>query len=83
MEAATDKVLFCQKAEVWHFVQNSIKRKNLEQITHIFDQINAWEIFICTLYTVLYLYTAKRRDVLGFTSPTTKRFPEAREMSRG
>ena len=32
---------------------------------------------------VLYRYTAERRDVLGCTSPTTKRFPEAREMSRG
>ena len=32
---------------------------------------------------VLYPYTAERRDVLGCTSPTTKRFPEAREMSRG
>ena len=31
----------------------------------------------------LYTYTAERRDVLGCTSPTTKRFPEAREMSRG
>ena len=31
----------------------------------------------------LYMYTAERRDVLGCTSPTTKRFPEAREMSRG
>ena len=29
------------------------------------------------------MYTAERRDVLGCTSPTTKRFPEAREMSRG
>ena len=29
---------------------------------------------------VLYTYTAARRDVLGCTSPTTKRFPEAREM---
>ena len=28
-------------------------------------------------------YTAERRDVLGCTSPTIKRFPEAREMSRG
>ena len=36
------------------------------------------------LYTyVMYTYTAERRDVLGCTSPTTKRFPEAREMSRG
>ena len=25
----------------------------------------------------LYRYTAERRDVLGCTSPTTKRFPEA------
>ena len=32
---------------------------------------------------ILYTYTAERRDVLGCTSPTTKRFPEAREMSRG
>ena len=32
---------------------------------------------------LLYTYTAERRDVLGCTSPTTKRFPEAREMSRG
>ena len=32
---------------------------------------------------ILYPYTAKRRDVLGCTSRTTKRFPEAREMSRG
>ena len=32
---------------------------------------------------VMYTYTAERRDVLGCTSPTTKRFPEAREMSRG
>ena len=32
---------------------------------------------------VLYTYIAERRDVLGCTSPTTKRFPEAREMSRG
>ena len=31
----------------------------------------------------MYTYTAERRDVLGCTSPTTKRFPEAREMSRG
>ena len=31
----------------------------------------------------LYTYTAERMDVLGCTSPTTKRFPEAREMSRG
>ena len=31
----------------------------------------------------LYTYTAETRDVLGCTSPTTKRFPEAREMSRG
>ena len=35
------------------------------------------------MYTILYPYTAERRDVLGCTSPTTKRFPEAREMSRG
>ena len=28
-------------------------------------------------------YTASSRDVLGCTSPPTKRFPEAREMSRG
>ena len=32
---------------------------------------------------VLYTYTAERRDVLSCTSLTTKRFPEAREMSRG
>ena len=32
---------------------------------------------------ILYTYTAERRDVLGFTSLTTKRFPEAWEMSRG
>ena len=32
---------------------------------------------------ILYPYTAERRDVLGCTSPTTKGFPEAREMSRG
>ena len=32
---------------------------------------------------ILYPYTAERRDVLGCTSPTTERFPEAREMSRG
>ena len=32
---------------------------------------------------VLYTYTSEKRDVLGCTSPTTKRFPEAREMSRG
>ena len=32
---------------------------------------------------VLYTYTAERRDVLGCTSPTTKRFPEALEMSLG
>ena len=31
----------------------------------------------------MYPYTAKRRDVLGCTSPTTERFPEVREMSRG
>ena len=30
---------------------------------------------------VLHTYTTERRDVLGCTSPTTKRFPEAREMS--
>ena len=30
----------------------------------------------------LYTYTAERRDVLDCTSSTTKRFPEAREMSR-
>ena len=29
----------------------------------------------------LYTCTAERRDVLGCTSPTTKRFPEVREMS--
>ena len=29
---------------------------------------------------VLYTYTAERRDVLGCTSPTTKRFPEARDI---
>ena len=28
-------------------------------------------------------YTASNRDELDCTSPTTKRFPEAREMSRG
>ena len=33
--------------------------------------------------TILYPHTAKRRYVLGCTSPTTKRFPEAQEMSRG
>ena len=31
----------------------------------------------------LNMYSTARRDVLGCTSPTTKRFPEAREMSRG
>ena len=31
----------------------------------------------------LYPYTAERRDVLDCTSPTTKRFPEPREMSWG
>ena len=36
-----------------------------------------------SLEWVLYTYTAERRDALGCTSPTTKRFPEAREMSRG
>ena len=34
-------------------------------------------------YMTLYPYTAERRDVLDCTSPTTKRFPKAREMSRG
>ena len=29
------------------------------------------------------VHTAKRRDVLGCTSPSTKRFPEAWEISRG
>ena len=28
-------------------------------------------------------YSASSRDILGCTSPTTKRFPEAREISRG
>ena len=37
----------------------------------------------CMSKVVLYTYTAERRDVLGCTSSTTKRFPEAREMSRG
>ena len=31
----------------------------------------------------LYPYTAERKDVLGCTSLTTKRYPEAQEMSRG
>ena len=35
------------------------------------------------VYYGLYTYTAERRDVLGCTSPTTRRFPEALEMSRG
>ena len=35
------------------------------------------------IVNILYTYTAERRDVLGCTSPTTKRFSEAREMSRG
>ena len=34
-------------------------------------------------HNIMYPYTAERRDVLGCTSPTIKRFPEAREMSRG
>ena len=34
-------------------------------------------------WDVLYTYSAERRDVLGCTPPMTKRFPEAREMSRG
>ena len=38
---------------------------------------------IQNLNKILYMYTAERRDVLGCTSPTTKRIPEAREMSRG
>ena len=40
------------------------------------------ELATPTFY-LLYTHTAERRDVLGCTSPTTKRFPEAREMSRG
>ena len=32
---------------------------------------------------LLYPYTAERRDVLGCRSLMTKRYPEAREMSRG
>ena len=35
------------------------------------------------IMVIMYPYTAERRDVFGCTSPTTKRFPEAREMSRG
>ena len=34
-------------------------------------------------FFVLYPYTAERMDVLGCTSPRTKRFPEVREMSQG
>ena len=32
---------------------------------------------------ILDTYTAKRRIVLGYKSPMTKTFPEAREISRG
>ena len=50
-------------------------------------RLNYGKLSISTTVTqsqcVLYPYTAERRDVLGCTSPTTKRFPEAREMSRG
>ena len=39
--------------------------------------------YTASTWDLLYTYTAERRDVLGCTSPTTKKFPEAREMSRG
>ena len=41
-----------------------------------------WQ-YTASTQDLLYTYTAERRDVLGCTSPTTKRFPEAGEMSRG
>ena len=52
------------------------------------DDIQMIMIYSLNTYTaerrdVLYLYTAERRDVLGCKSLTIKRFPEAREISRG
>ena len=69
------------------------KTESYKEIFNLFDKVTSdiissshgmmMQALLPLLSIVLYPYTAERRDVLGCTSPTTKRFPEAREMSRG
>ena len=40
------------------------------------------DVMILQVHQWLHPYTAEKRDLLGCTSQTTKRFPEAQEMSR-